>query len=113
MGCDYYIEKLLYIMFKESYDTTYITLERNSGYFHDIMLDEDDIKYEKEYNRMIKDCLAPNMSPILIYEKDQFINEKLELKYKDLIQDYLKKNKNTNLNSIFQIWKKESRYERD
>jgi hypothetical protein len=110
MGCDYYIEKFLYIMFKDSYDTSYITLEINSGYFYDISLDEDDPKYNKEYKKMIHDCLSPSMIPILIYENDQFINEKLELKYKELIEKSIK---NTNLNGIFQIWKKESRYERD
>lgn len=146
MGCDYYIEKSLYITFKavsyapvwffasltqtgdpkkrvklarkkrpkDSYDISYITLERNSGYFIDISLDEDDPKYDKEYKKMIKDCLTPTMSPILIYENDQFVNEKLEKKYKKLIQDCLnEKTENTNFSQIKEIWKKESRYERD
>ena len=68
MGCDYYIEKSLYINFKESYDTSYITLERNSGYFYDISFDEDDPKYDKEYNKMIKDDTEVNLS----FSKENF-----------------------------------------
>ena len=104
MGCDYYIEKFLYITFKDIYDTNYITLERNSGYFYDILLDEDDPKYNIEYTKMIDHCLSPSISPILIYENNQFINEKLEIKYKELIEISIK-NKNKNLKIKIKFYK--------
>ena len=78
MGCDYYIYKYLKINF-QSILSLFIELEKDRGYF-DFYLDEDDIDYEEKYTNYVNELLTPNMQPIIIYEKNKFINSKLENK---------------------------------
>jgi chromosomal replication initiation ATPase DnaA len=116
MGCDYYICKDLEINFKYG-DYTMINLERDSGYFH-FSLDEDDPDYDTKYQEYIEETLKPRMKPITIYEDNAFESKKLEDKYKSLIEEELETyNKNRSIKKewkdIIKIVKIETRYERD
>jgi len=83
MGCDYYIYKYLKINF-QGILPLFIKIEEEKGYFN-FYLDEDDNNYEEKYEKYVKDILTSVMKPIIIYEKNEFINNKLENKYKLLI----------------------------
>lgn len=126
MGCDYYIIKELEIYFQYSiYSPIRIELKRTNGYFN-FNIDSDDPQYEELEKEYINNKLTPNMKPIIIYEKNQFINgndhifieKKYEIKYKDMIDDRLKVYNKTNENKkewkdIQKISKVERRYERN
>ena len=116
MGCDYYICKYLKINF-QSILSLLIELERDRGYFN-FDLDEDDIDYDKKYEKYVKEQLRSNMKPIVIYDKNEFINSKLENKYKFLIEEELNMYNRSHENKIewkdiLDIVKIETRYERD
>jgi hypothetical protein len=116
MGCDYYICKDLEITFTYGSFTT-IELERDSGYYH-FSLDEDDPDYDAKYKEYVEEILQPRMKPIIIYEYNEFTSKKLEDKYKRLIEEELETyNKNHEIkkewNDIRKIEKIESRYERN
>jgi len=116
MGCDYYICKYLKINF-QSILPRFIQLERDQGYFN-FDLDEDDADYDEKYEKYIEKILTPNMKPIIIYEKNQFIDTKLENKYKLFIDKELNmynKNHDNKIEwkDILNIKKIESRFERD
>lgn len=115
MGCDYYICKYLKINF-QSILPLFIELERDQGYFS-FDLDEDEPDYDEKYEKYIEEILTRNMKPIIIYEKNQFINTILENKYKLLVQEELNMYNKNNDNKIewkdiLNIKKIESRYER-
>jgi len=115
MGCDYYICKYLKIKF-QSISPLFIQLEKDIGYFN-FCVDEDDPDYDEKYEKYIKEILTPNMKPIIIYEKNQFVNSKLENKYKLFIYEELNMyNKNhenkIEWKDILDIIKIETRYER-
>lgn len=118
MGCDYYIYKYLKIKFSSIYILPlYIELEKERGYFN-FHLDEDDDEYDKKYKKYVQETLTPNMLPIIIYEKNQFVNSKLENKYKLFIQEelnnYNRRYENKiEWNDILDIVKIEIREERD
>jgi predicted NUDIX family phosphoesterase len=117
MGCDYYIYKYLIIKLNNNNFPLFIELEKDRGYFN-FELDEDDPDYDKKYKKYIKKILTPNMEPILIYEKNQFVNSKLENKYKFCIQEELNRfNKSheekIDWANILDINKIETREERD
>jgi hypothetical protein len=116
MGCDYYISKHVIINIKNNFPL-YIELERDYGYFH-FYKDEDDPNYDKEYKLYVNEILTPKMEPIIIYEKDKFLNSKLENKYIILIQEKLDYFNNCHddkidWKDIIDIKKIETRYERD
>jgi hypothetical protein len=116
MGCDYYICKYLEITFKNGNFTT-IELERDSGYYH-FSLDEDDPDYDTKYKEYVEETLEPSIKPITIYEHDEFKTKKLENKYKEIIEEELETyNKNRQIKKewkdIIKIEKLERRYERD
>lgn len=110
MGCDYYICKFLEINFHYM-DYTRIILERDSGYFH-FSLDEDDPDYDEKYKEYVEETLKPIMEPIIIYEDNVFKSKKLEDKYKSLIERELETHKKE-WKDIRKIVKIETRYERD
>jgi hypothetical protein len=118
MGCDYYIYKYLKIKFQNNLPL-YIQLEKDIGYFNfNEDDDDDDDEYDKNYTKYVKDILTPNMKPIIIYEKNQFVNSKLEKKYKILIEEELKSYNKSHenkieWNDILDIKKIEIREERD
>jgi len=116
MGCDYYICKYLKIKFQNNLPS-YILLEKDIGYFN-FNEDEDDTDYDKKYTKYVKDILTPNMKPIIVYEKNQFVNSKLEKKYKILIEEELNNYNRSHdnkieWNDILDIKKIEIREERD
>jgi len=117
MGCDYYIYKYLKIKFNNNNFPLFIQLEKDLGFF-DFDLDEDDPDYDKKYKKYIKQMLTPNMKPIIIYEKNQFANSKLENKYKFFIQEELNRFNNSHeekidWSNILDVNKIETREERD
>ena len=116
MGCDYYICKYLEIKFLYM-DFTTIDLEVDPGYFH-FSEDVDDPDYDSKYKEYIIETLEPRMKPIIIYENNKFTTQKLQDKYKPLIEEELETyNKNREIKKewkdIREIVKKEMRYERD
>jgi hypothetical protein len=117
MGCDYYISTYLEIKFTSEMCCLHINLETNRGYY-DFNLDEDDPKYDEKCEEYVKQTLSNTFTPILIFENNQFLNSKLENKYKLLIEKELEQyNKHRENNfewkDIRKIVKKESRFERD
>jgi chromosomal replication initiation ATPase DnaA len=95
----------------------FIQLEEDSGYFN-FDLDEDDPDYDEKYEKYVEQILTPSMKPIIIYEKNQFVNNKLENKYRFRIQEELDKynvNHKSNIEwkDILDVKKIESRYERE
>jgi hypothetical protein len=116
MGCDYYIVKELEIYFKYSiFPQIRIELERNMGYF-DFDIDSDDPNYEELEEKYINNILTPSIKPIIIY-MNTFINNEYETKYKNMINNRLKKYNETNeqnkdWDDIPKISMVERRYER-
>lgn len=111
MGCDYYIVKSLEIDFNYSISSRFIELERNRGYF-DLDLDEDDPNFDKLYKEYILDTLEPAMDPILIYVEEEFTSKKVELKYKEMVENELLKLGKAWID-VRKICKIEYRYERE
>ena len=116
MGCEYYINKYLKMNF-QSIETWYVQIEKNNGYFY-FDLDEDDYEYDEKYKEYVKEILTPRMIPIIIYAQNQFVNSKLENKYKVLLEEELNMHNKSNENKIdwkdiIDITKIEKRSERD
>jgi len=111
MGCDYYIDKSLFIYDYDDKIISYINLEHNKGYYYDLLLDEDDNNYEKENVEYRKRLLEPSMEPITIFINNTFCKPSFEKKYKELIEyDLIIYNKT--LDNVNKIMKEEERYER-
>ena len=104
MGCDYYIDKHLWIYDNDNIVITSICLAHDRGYFYD---NDDDDDSEKS----IQEQLKPSMKPMLIYENNVFCKPAFESKYKSLVLQHLPKDKTWE--DISKIVKRESRYERD
>jgi hypothetical protein len=113
MGCDYYIEKCLYICYKDK-SKDYISLSIDRGYFYFSDLDEDEYESDEfkiKYNELVKLQLEPKRKPLIIYQDDKFLTNFLEIKYKPMVERNLQNGKY--FGDIEKIIKKESRYERD
>jgi hypothetical protein len=110
MGCDYYIEKNLVIYYKDK-TRDYISLSRDRGYFYFSDLDEDDPDYEIKNNELIRLQLEPRNKPLVIYQKDEFVTNLLENKYRPIVERNMQNGKC--FLDIEKIIKKENRYERD
>jgi len=80
MGCDYYIVKSLLINYATADEEYYfyIEIDRAGNYFLTFSQDDDDA------DEQIDRCLKAN-PPIDIYANGQFIKQKYEEKYKELI----------------------------
>ena len=112
MGCDYYIDKNLYIYDNNDRIFASINLQHERGYYWFCsLLDEDEDGYDKELAEYIKSVLEPNMEPILIYNNNTFNKLSFENKYKKMIE-YELNSYNKTLNEVNKIIKKENRYER-
>jgi hypothetical protein len=110
MGCDYYIDKSLYIFYSNDKELTYINLEKSRGYYTDyIFLDIEDAP-DYDYETYKKETLEPS-KPITIYNNNTFSKLTFEKKYKELI-DYELKICNKTWDNVNKIIKKEERYER-
>jgi hypothetical protein len=111
MGCDYYIQKYLYIHYKDN-STDYITLSKDRGYFYfSSDLDEDDPDFEIKYKELVSLQLEPEMKPLIIYQDSEFLSNFLENKYKFIVEQKMKNGKYWI--DVEKIIKKENRYERD
>lgn len=111
MGCDYYIQKYLYIHYKDK-SKDYISLSTDRGYFYfSSDLDEDDPDFEIKNNELIRLQLKPRMKPIIIYQDNEFLSNFLENKYKFIVEQKMKNGKYWI--DIEKIIKKENRYERE
>lgn len=108
MGCDYYIDKSLYIYDYQDTTLSYINLEKNRGYYW-YCKDEDEPDYDFDTYR--KEILEPSMEPILIYTNNTFTKLSFEKKYEKLIEDELR-TINKSWENVNKIIKKEERYER-
>jgi hypothetical protein len=108
MGCDYYIDKSLYIYDYQDKTLSYINLEKSRGYYW-YYKDEDEWDYDFEAYK--KNILEPSMEPIIIYNNNTFTKLSFEKKYEKLI-DYELKISNKTWEDINKIIKIEERYER-
>ncbi len=100
MGCDYYIYN--YIEIQHINGISYYQLPINRGYYCDLecgICDSDDdendyyynsLEYNILYKNMKKICLTPR-KPVVIYNNNSFISQKLESKYLPLIQNKINK----------------------
>ena len=89
MGCDYYTYQSLEIDLNYS-SSVFISLSRESGYFYELNVDEDDPQYEEKYKQHIQEQLQSSMKNILIYSDEKFILPKYDTKYRWMIEDKLK-----------------------
>ena len=112
MGCDYYIYKSLEIDFHYSINPVFIELSMERGYFYELNLDEDHPDYEEKYKECIREQLESHMDNILIYSDDNFVLPKYDRRYRDMIEEKLKKCKKE-WKDIRKIMKVEHRSERD
>ena len=108
MGCDYYIDKSLYIYDYQDIILSYINLEKTRGYYW-YCKDEDELDYD--YAAYIKEILEPSMEPIIIYINKSFTKLSFEKKYEKQIE-YELKICNKTWDDVNKIIKKEERYER-
>jgi hypothetical protein len=101
MGCDYYIVKELYILYKKHAEGKQkeksIELDRQRCYFseyaEDVSCDSDDSDYwprvHARQNAYIKECLHVTFQPRILYENQTWKNEETRKKYEDMIQKEL------------------------
>jgi hypothetical protein len=132
MGCDFYI--YIYLEIQHSKGISYYEFPSIRGYYCDLecgICDSDDDENNYYYNsrdykilyaNMKKVCLTPR-KPVIIYNNNSFISQKLETKYLPIIQDKINKKyinkypryKDTgifrNIDQIIQVTKKEERYD--
>lgn len=108
MGCDYYIDKSLYILGYNDNIISFIQLEKSRGYYW-YYKDEDELDYDFEAYR--KNILEPSFEPIIIYTNNSFTKLSFEKKYEKLI-DYELKICDKTWEDINKVMKKEERYER-
>jgi hypothetical protein len=102
MGCDYYIVKELYIVYKKHADgkekKTSIELDRQRCYFldyaEDVSCDSDDSDYwsrvHARRDAYIDECLRVTFQPRTLYENQSWKNEETRQRYEDMIQKELK-----------------------
>ena len=110
MGCDYYIEKGLYITLLNG-DYIWIHLSSEKGYFMDDFLDEDEDDYEEKVKKFKKESLTPEMKPIIIFENKHYLKEMFYEKYNSCIEQYIFREKYT-WEDVLIIKKVEKRNER-
>jgi len=108
MGCDYYIDKSLYILDYNDKILSFIELEKNRGYY---WYDKDEDEPDYDFELYKKYILEPSFEPIIIYTNNSFINLSFEKKYEKLI-DYELKICNKKWDDVNKVIKKEERYER-
>jgi hypothetical protein len=126
MSCDFFIDKNLYIHYKNDNNFSFINLERIKEYYYDITYEDyheydyetyeknfftfEDNDYEKRCKKLIEYQLKPKMKPIVIYNKGRFNKFIFEKKYKKKIE-YEIKIRNKEWDDIKKIMKIEERYE--
>jgi len=110
MGCDYYIVKVLQIYYEEN-EYLEFELNRERGYYHYEDYDEDADDYKMKIEEYIKDCLTPQIEPIILYKDGTFNKPLSETKYKTLVEKQINKF-NIKWRNIIKIMKIEKRHER-
>lgn len=111
MGCDYYILKVLKIKYKDATES-YIELDRQRMYHsYEPECDSDDSDYESNYERYTDSVLKVTFVPICLYSDDSFKNERIEVKYRQVIHGHLIDRKRT-YDDILDIYKAEIRHAR-
>jgi hypothetical protein len=82
MGCDYYIDKTLYIYYNNDISLSYINLEHDRGYYLNYFLSDEDI--DEDYDKYRKRILELSMKPIIIFINNTFSKLSFEKNYKKL-----------------------------
>ena len=112
MGCDYYIDKNLYISYHNDDFVSYINLLHDRGYYSNMLYSHDDVvPYEMQLEEMRRIELELRMSPVLVYDEKQFTSKEFEETYSNMIQ-YELRCWNKNWKDIHQVVMAEERYER-
>jgi 3-dehydroquinate dehydratase len=116
MGCDYYIEKNLYIYYIDN-SINYINLKKDRGYYYEITDDMVDIDFdapsEQVRQRLKERHLEPVEMPCLIYSNHNFINDNVSNKYKMILEYEMMNHDYKTWDDIKNIVVMEERYERD
>jgi len=117
MGCDYYIEKNLYIYYKDN-SIGYINLKKDRGYFyeihHDMTVDLSLYNSSVEVRNILKKYhLEPKEMPCLIYSHGNFTNKDLSKKYKMILEYEMMNHDYKTWDDINHIVVIEERYKRD
>ncbi len=132
MGCDFYI--YTYLEIQHINGLSYYELSTIRGYYCELecgVYDSDDdesdyyynsTEYKTLYENMKKICLTPR-KPVVIYNNNSFVSQKLKMKYLPIIQNKINK-KNvekytryedtgifTSIKEIISVIKKEERYD--
>jgi hypothetical protein len=95
MGCDYYILKVIKIKYKDGSESR-IELDRQRMYYcYDPPCDSDDSDYDTCYDRYL-DSIYNVPSPVInIYRDEDFKNERIEEKYRQVVHRHLIDRKKT------------------
>ena len=104
MGCDYYIVNRLKIQY-DADKISYIVLDELKCYYEELSftdLNSDDSDYDEEFEKIINErYLRVLYKPLLIFENNNWKNDNLCDKYKNLISQELCSNfDDININKI-------------
>ena len=117
MGCDYYIEKNLYIYYKDN-SIHSLNIKKDKGYFyeihHDMSIDLSLYNSSEEVIKILKEHhLEPREIPSLIYSNNNFINDNVSKKYKMMLEYEMMNHDCKTWDDIKHVVVMEERYQRD
>jgi hypothetical protein len=117
MGCYYYIEKNLYIYYKDN-SIHSLNIKKDRGYYYDITDDMDiylslDDPSEQVRQRLKEYHLESVEMPCLIYSNGNFTNDDVSEKYKMILEYEMMNNDYRTWDDIKDIVVMEERYKRD
>jgi len=99
MGCDYYIEKNLYIYYNDN-SFNYINLKRDRVYYSDIINHDFSMSIKSpdsnlsELEKIKQYILIPKKLPFLVFSNDTFTNFYVCNKFKKMVEYEMKNNQN-------------------
>lgn len=115
MECDYYIEQMVCIFYKDK-SCYCMNLKRERGYYTEYDDFGMNIKTQNsnltEWEKMKKHHLTPEKSQLIIYTNYSYINEYVEKKYQPMVEFEMIHNIEQNWCDIKDIVVYEERYER-
>ena len=90
MGCDYYIDT--YLRIKTARQDYLISIKQEKGYYGDPYgLDSDEDDYDDQVQEYHEKRMNSHIKPEkIIYENDNYINNRCNTKYDNIIKNYIK-----------------------
>lgn len=112
MGCDYYIEKRLCVIFNDN-SCDCVNLSKERGYYDDFNMDinSENINFT-EWQKIQKYHLTPNESPFIIYTNHSYVDGFVANRYEAMVEYFVRLFICKNMGDIKDIVIYEERYER-